>query len=49
MKKPMQKTDYDRPPEVTPEYLEMLRRRWQTRIAQIDFKGLVTEALKDAA
>jgi len=50
MKAPMQKaSDYDRPPEVTEEYLAMLRRRWQTRLEKIDFKALVTEALKDAA
>lgn len=49
MKNPARHDHDDQPPEVTPEYLDMLRRRWQDRIARTDFKALVAESAKELA
>jgi hypothetical protein len=46
MKKPA-RNDYDQPPEVTPEYLDMLRRRWRDRIDAMVAVAL-TESLETA-
>jgi hypothetical protein len=44
MKKPAGHDHEDQPPEVTPEYLDMLRRRWRDRI-----DAMVAVALTESA